>query len=95
MQLIQINNYECRVARRLLAKLVSCVLAEHAIERPKPLRAVGFFRQSLRPQQIAQLRVCADNAERDVAGGEFIMEIMQHACPGQIDIGRGREIAGY
>lgn len=72
VQLIQINNCECTVARRLLAKLVSCVLAEHAIERSKPLRAVGFFRQSLRPQQIAQLRMGADNPERDVAGSEFI-----------------------
>ena len=55
--------------------------------------AVGLLRQPLRPQQIAQLRVRADDAEGDVAGGEFVMEIVQHARAGQIDVGRCREIA--
>ena len=62
-------------------------VAKHAVQRPQPFAAVGLFREPLCPQQIAQLRMRTDDAERDTARRQFVMEIVQHARPGQIDIG--------
>ena len=58
--------------------------AENAVERAQPVAGVRLLRQPLRPQQIAELGVRADDAEGDVAGGELVGEIAQHARAGQI-----------
>ena len=69
-------------------------LAQHAVERPEPFAAVRLLRQPFCPQQITQLRMGADDAERHVTRRQFIMKIKQHPRPGQIDVGRCRKIAG-
>jgi len=47
--------------------LLGFIVAEHAVERPHPGAAIGFLSQPLSPQQVAQLPVRTDNAERDMA----------------------------
>src|ERR1700716_762107 len=77
----------------VLWALFGLTVAKYAVERPQPVAAIGFLSQPLCPQQFAQLPVGADDAERDTAGRQFVMKIVQHARPRQIDIGRGRQIA--
>ena len=68
-------------------------LAQHAVERPEPFATVRLLRQPFRPQQITQLRVSADNAERHMTRRQLIMEIEQHPRASQIDVGGCRKIA--
>ena len=44
---------------------------------------------SARPsaRKIAQLRVRTDDTECDATGRKFVMEVVQHACAGEVDIG--------
>ena len=79
----------------VIGSVARITLAQHAIERPQPFAAVGLLRQPFRPQQVTQLRMGADDAERDMTRRQFIMKIEQHPGSGQIDSGRCRKIAGY
>src|SRR5437899_448384 len=69
-------------------------LAQHAVECAEPFAAVRLLRQSFRPQQVTQLRMGADDAERYMTRRQLIMEIEQHPCPSQIDVWGCRKIAG-
>src|SRR3979490_2037773 len=44
--------------------LPGLALVQHAVECPEPLTTVRLLRQSFRQQQITQLRMGADDAER-------------------------------
>src|SRR6478735_8838192 len=66
---------------------LALAVAEHAVERPKPFATVGLLCQSLRPQQVGQTGVRADDAERHPAGCQLIVKIVQHARSRQIDKG--------
>jgi|SRR6476659_3101302 len=70
-------------------------VAKHAVERPQPLAAIGLFCEPLCKQQVAQLPMRTDDAERDMARRQLLMEITQHARTRQIDVGGGGKIARH
>ena len=43
------------------------IIGKQLVERPQPLGAVGPVRKSFGAQEVAQLRVGADDAERHLA----------------------------
>src|SRR4051794_13305157 len=53
-----------RPFRTKTGPLACLAFVQHAVKRPEPFPAVRLVSQPFRPQQIAQLRMGADDAER-------------------------------
>jgi len=61
-----------------IGSFLGLILAQHTVECAEPFAAVRPLRQPFRPQQVTQLRMGADDAERHLAGRQLLAEIVQH-----------------